>query len=283
MDLLNYTIPPFKTIAWVSDQAKKIWKSRFNQISEAVLKTSIQALSQKAWDVQYLVLEGRFYFYLIELTSPLEMDVNFKFIGDKNSKGSTFQEVLLRNRGQAEKVQSDYCWQCSESWSLENRNRKELVWESALNTVTHTLEDNVITLPSSSDTSVFWQRFLVTVGPQHRCNLQCEIQQKLQRELIAYMLEYGFEAESYWLREIYSWPIEWSAKHGICELRTPIVKLAYDTDATAKTYTIQVEGETYPEEGATGKRFPYRQRSFLRVTDSKSFKRGLQLDLQTAP
>lgn len=274
MKLLDYKIPPFKTTAWVSDEAKSIWNARFKKISEAILKTTVQAVLKKEWDAQYLVLEGYLYFTLINLTKDMKIDTNFEFLGDKNLKGPIFYEVFLSNKGENSKVKSNCCWECSQRVRLENK--KEFVWEAALNTANHTLENNVISLSSTADTSVFWQHLLVSIGPQHRCSLQCRRQQQLQKELIDWMLEYGFEAESSWMTEIYSWPIEWSAYHGICELRTPIVKLAYDTDATAENYTIQVAGDTYPEEGATGKRFPYRQKSFLRITDSKSFKIGLE-------
>ena len=274
MELLNCIIPPFKTAAWVSDEAKNIWNIRFKKINEAILNTSVQALLKREWDAQYLVLEGYLYFKLIALTALIEIDTDFEYLGDKNLKGPVFHEVLLSNRGQAQKAKSNCCLECSKN--VRSENKKEFVWESAINTATHALENKVISLSSSSDTSVFWQRLLVTIGPQHRCSLQCKRQQQLQKELIARMFEYGFEEESSWLTEIYSWPIEWSANHGICELRTPIIKLAYDTDATAVNYAIQIEGETYPDEGATGKRFPYRQKSFLRITDSKSFKKGLQ-------
>jgi hypothetical protein len=60
-----------------------------------------------------------------------------------------------------------------------------------------------------------------------------------------------------WLDEVLAWPVEWSALHGIAEIRTPIAKVAMQTDATASKYTIQYPGRGYPREGARGLVFPY--------------------------
>jgi hypothetical protein len=53
------------------------------------------------------------------------------------------------------------------------------------------------------------------------------------------------------------WPVEWSALHGIAEIKTPIVKLSTRTDATPEKLILRYHGERYPQEGAHGVRFPY--------------------------
>jgi hypothetical protein len=61
------------------------------------------------------------------------------------------------------------------------------------------------------------------------------------------------------LDEINSWPWEWSALHGIAELKTPILKLCTDTEATGLKYTVRFGGigGAYPPAGARGIQFPY--------------------------
>jgi hypothetical protein len=61
------------------------------------------------------------------------------------------------------------------------------------------------------------------------------------------------------MAEILNWPVEWTALHGIGEIRTPILRACFATDATADKLTVQWEGTRYPEEGATGIAFPYRK------------------------
>ncbi|MBB6330857.1 hypothetical protein HNP24_001807 [Chryseobacterium sediminis] len=76
--------------------------------------------------------------------------------------------------------------------------------------------------------------------------------------------------------EILSWPIEWSAMHGIAEIKTPIFKRVYNTDSTAKKYVLRLESEVYPEKGLNGLLFPYRKPKKLYYTDSKHAQVGTQ-------
>lgn len=62
------------------------------------------------------------------------------------------------------------------------------------------------------------------------------------------------------LLDILSWPMEWSALHGIAEIRTPVFRLIGSTDATAGERRVQLYGTRWPEEAALGLRFPYRRR-----------------------
>jgi len=62
-----------------------------------------------------------------------------------------------------------------------------------------------------------------------------------------------------WMYAILRWPVEWSALHGIGELRTPISRTCFATDATAEKLTIEYHGTEYPVEGATGIKFPHMQ------------------------
>jgi hypothetical protein len=60
------------------------------------------------------------------------------------------------------------------------------------------------------------------------------------------------------IREMLSWSAEWSALHGIAEIRTPIVKVATSTDATGLKYTVRRTGTRHPQEAPHGLNFPYR-------------------------
>lgn len=74
---------------------------------------------------------------------------------------------------------------------------------------------------------------------------------------------------------ILSWPMEWSALHGAVELRTPIVKLCWDSDATAATIVRRRLGATWPAHAAIGQRFPYRPPERHRLIASIGWRRGL--------
>lgn len=275
MDVLEYDIPPFKTVAWVSDDAKKVWYDRFQKIDNAMILTALNSLSNKECDMQYLVVEGVTYFKLLQLATPMEIEVSATFLGNEKQKGPVFYEVILVRKETDTSKTITGCCSTKSNQAIRKHKLKETIWGAALSTLDYQRKETTITMSADTDTSVFWQKMLTTSGTQHRCSLQCQNHLNQQTELINRMKSYGYVDEASWLQDIYSWPIEWCASHGICEIRTPVVKIAYDTDATAMPYTIQIDGTTYPKEGAPGKRFPYQKRSFLRITDSKSFKAGL--------
>jgi hypothetical protein len=85
----------------------------------------------------------------------------------------------------------------------------------------------------------------------------------------------GFGQEMEWLQSILSWPVEWTALHGIAELKTPILKVISNTDATGNKLRIRWKGHAYPPEGEHGTAFPYQRAERLHVVDSPSYQRGL--------
>lgn len=61
-----------------------------------------------------------------------------------------------------------------------------------------------------------------------------------------------------WLEAMLGWPAEWSALHGIAELKTGIVKVAYGTDYTRAKVTVRYHGRALAPDAARGLSFAYR-------------------------
>jgi len=61
------------------------------------------------------------------------------------------------------------------------------------------------------------------------------------------------------LDELLSWPVEWTALHGIAELRIPLARLTYPTAYTAGRLTVRLHRPAYPADGPSGLHFPYRR------------------------
>jgi hypothetical protein len=89
------------------------------------------------------------------------------------------------------------------------------------------------------------------------CRYDCPDTVRLGEQLVALGCRSGYSDEMEWLIEILSWPVEWSALHGIAEIKTPIFRMITDSDATPHKYTVRIKGDKYPPEGAIGKSFPY--------------------------
>jgi hypothetical protein len=63
-----------------------------------------------------------------------------------------------------------------------------------------------------------------------------------------------------WLQQILSWPMSWSALHGIAEVKTPVLRYVRDTVATGDRLTVQWLGTVMPQTAARGLTFPFRLR-----------------------
>jgi precorrin-6B methylase 1 len=94
--------------------------------------------------------------------------------------------------------------------------------------------------------------------PYFPCCNECLATADIARTLENAAQAAGTGREWNWLMTILSWPTEWTALHGIAEVKTPILKFRTATDATAGKYTVQWAGRSFPEDGAVGIGFPYR-------------------------
>jgi len=103
------------------------------------------------------------------------------------------------------------------------------------------------------------------------CSFRCLASRQMQDDAFTVMRQ-KFPNEQQWLEEILSWPVEWTALHGIAEIRTPIHRTSVATDATAEKLTVNYHGNGYPAEGAQGLKFPHRKVkpvSLMRLSNSK--------------
>lgn len=107
------------------------------------------------------------------------------------------------------------------------------------------------------------------------CSMSCEVSLKFAEAWIETGRAIGFDAEMNHLEEILSWQMEWSALHGIAEIKLPILKISANTDATSNAYRVRVRSDKHPAESSRGISFPYLPPVLAKVTDSKGFKKGL--------
>jgi hypothetical protein len=106
--------------------------------------------------------------------------------------------------------------------------------------------------------NVLWRWLGVRAVPLLPCRFNCEAAIRLGEQMLKVGERAGRCEEVKWITEILSWPVEWSALHGIAETKTPILKMATHTDATASKRVVRWLGSRYPSDGATGICFPYR-------------------------
>lgn len=112
--------------------------------------------------------------------------------------------------------------------------------------------------------------------PHLPCSFDCGATAQFGEAFLEVGRKSGLEYEMDWIDQILAWPVEWSALHGIAEIRTPILKISTRTDSTASKYSVLYAGSVYPEEGTAGLLFPYQKPRRHLVSGSRGFGRGLR-------
>jgi SAM-dependent methyltransferase len=134
----------------------------------------------------------------------------------------------------------------------------DTTWHMAVNSDGATRSNSRIDVAGPGLANILCRWIGVRAVPHLPCSFNCDATVRLAESLLDVGVTAGFAEEMAWVREILSWPVEWSALHGIAEIRTPILKVSARTDATSMKYEVRRSGLAYPDEGASGLRFPYR-------------------------
>jgi hypothetical protein len=120
-----------------------------------------------------------------------------------------------------------------------------------------TVRETAVDCTGPPQTNILWRWLGIRATPHLPCRNSCEASVDLAQRLIRLGRDLGFDDEMSDLLAVLSWPVEWSALHGIAEIRTPILKVATRTDATGEALRVRRFGTEYPVEGAFGTQFPY--------------------------
>ena len=144
-------------------------------------------------------------------------------------------------------------------WNVEKW--MDTSWPMALNTpnpVTTTFDRGHILrfedTPLTANILLRWKG--VRYVPHLPCSLTCEATATLGAQF-RMLMQQGFPQEAAWMDELLDSPIEWSAYHGIGEIRHPLFKISVKTDPTAERIMVQRSSKRYPEGGERGNEFPY--------------------------
>lgn len=116
-----------------------------------------------------------------------------------------------------------------------------------------------IEVGNTPETNILWRWMGVRSVPHLPCSFVCDKTRKLAGQMLSVGSAHGYAEEVAWIRTILSWPIEWTATNGICEVQTPILKFMAPTDTASENRTVRLRSDFYPEEAAPGVRFPFLQ------------------------
>jgi len=303
MERLPFVLPDFTRFAWVSDAARNVWEPRLNRLSEAWSEIEWRSVLAGARSCAVVIASPEEFLTLgprwaeeglsalpIEMMGASGQAYSATTVGYTPGEPYVFRFVVGRP-GDVAAFKKD--WDAGDDEAIGNhlgypsccREFFRRVWvdEAMVDTtwpmaVASAATDGAgsIDLTGPPQSNILWRWMGVRAVPHLPCRFDCDATVDLADQLIAVGRDNGFGEEMDWLLEILSWPAQWSALHGIAEIRTPILKVSTRTDATPSRYVVQRHGDRYPAEGARGLDFPYRVPVKLHLTETRGFRRGLE-------
>ena len=313
MTRLDFRLPEFTRFAWVSDQARAIWAPRIARIQTAWAEIEWRSVAAGVRSCAHRIVDPGALEALTKQMAEFGLEVRrFGEVGMSSAPYSSAAAPVIPGQPFAVRVSigtkeanAAFCaaWEASDQVKIGEalgypaccQRFFQRVWveERCMDTTwamsapaepATQIEEFERRVSGPKESNILLRWLGIRAVPHLPCSFDCASTAEFGRKLISVGRDAGFAIEMDWLLEMLSWPVAWSALHGIAEVRTPILKIATATDATAERYEVRREGEGYPEEGVRGLHFPYRPPERLRVLSSIGFRRGLQNPLtESAP
>jgi hypothetical protein len=298
VDRLPFVLPDFTRHSWVGERARIAWEPRIERICQAwadvewlsvfdgVRRCALLGLSQEGisravpkWTARHLSASS---LSLSEL--PAHPGITFVLVGDLADVNRARDAWAAHDDdGLGQLLGYPACCRrfFHQVW-VEQRS-VDTTWAMAANTAAP--EDSVVTLDGVEPqlANILWRWIGVRAVPHLPCRFACAATVSFGKQMLDVAARAGYADEAGWIREMLSWPVEWSGLHGIGEIKTPVLKVSARTDATARKYTVRWTGTGYPDEGATGLRFPYRPPARRLNAPGRGSRRALELSVGQEP
>jgi hypothetical protein len=268
---LDFRLHRFLRHSWVSDDARAVWAPRVRRIQDAwaeILRQSVlhgvrrcAILHVPAREIlpleAFLAPRG---FALRTLDSREEGGVSLE---DQVAVGAPADVAALREAWGRD-VQEvgrllgyPACCLAFYERVIVNEAHVDPTWCMASGEQADRTGELTLTLDGPPETNPLLRWLGVQATPHVPCGARCAASVELSRRLKALGRELGLTEAIDWLDGMLSWPAEWSALHGIAEIKTPVVKTVATTDATAYRYVVRYPGVAYPDEAPSGLHFPF--------------------------
>jgi 2-polyprenyl-3-methyl-5-hydroxy-6-metoxy-1,4-benzoquinol methylase len=313
-DRLPFRLHDFTRLAWVSDAARKAWEPRINRVAAAIpelelrsiesggRRAALRVVSDRDLDsfrvdltrrgLAMLQLQGlrqsRNYSTTLAPSPGDKPDAYWCTVGLKHTVGRV-AGLFADNDNDAIGEMLGYPACCvsffKRIWVIESM--VDTTWSSAASSdCARFRSEREVDIPAAFGCATHLRWLGVRAVFHLPCSYDCEESNRLARHHLDLARNAGFFEEADWLHQMLGWPAEWSALHGIAEIRTPVVKVVTRTDATTTKYVVRYHGRgetSLPEEAASGLDFPFRSRSLPLVTSSRSYSLGLTNPINERP
>ncbi|TMP29007.1 hypothetical protein CWB99_09560 [Pseudoalteromonas rubra] len=288
---LNFKLPAFFRWAWVSDQARTLWAPKINAIrdlvphvfAEAVLSghypCALLELTQKQADNLRLATQRHRQLTIIRLPpSTLNLFSNRPYWlccleNDAEQFLTAWQQADLKSIYSLINAPQcctnfnhdlEYLYQCQDPTYLSAAH--------ALNSNEQLLNITFENAPLLNQT---FKKLGVSTLSYAPCSPNCQHALVQAENWMALAGDMGYTSLLNDMLTLFGAPCAWTAMHGIAEIKTPLLKISTNTDATRDKFTVNYLSETDIEGAATGLGFPFKNNCKSAITQSKSFQRGM--------
>jgi hypothetical protein len=295
---LPFRLHDFTRTSWTSERAQNVWEPRIQRITRAWLETEwravlagVRACSVRPMWLTDFVSEAPRWAEAGLAALPLDLEGTGTTVAEKLRLDRPFRvRVVIGTLG--ELVAFKRAWDRADQETIGSmlgypaccreffravwveQGMVDPTWPMAVATAGADPDTRMVEIDAPAEANILWRWMGVRAVPHLPCRCDCAATIELAGRMLAVGREAGFEEEIEWLLEILSWPLEWSALHGIAVIKTPVLKVTTMTDATPSPYVVRWLGTRFPREGSRGLHFPYRpsRRAF---SSSRAFDRGL--------
>jgi hypothetical protein len=307
-DALDFVLPRFSRHAWTSDVARDQWEPRMEAIRAALQDLTLESVSRGMRDCGLIQVRDDELDTLVSRCAdgglavlPLEHAASPKSIASVTATNalqslvggplpSGMATAVVGRSAEVETVAA--AWErgaCADVATLlgyplccgrflaelVDERRLDATWSMAHNSDQAPNDLSHFSIGVEPETNLLWAPLGITPVPHVPCSFGCAASRQVGQQITDLARATGHEAEIRWMHQILSWPVSWSALHGIAETKTPILKMVTRTDATAAKHALDFHGAEVPDSATPGLSFPHRPPRRLKISDSRSFQRGL--------
>jgi hypothetical protein len=260
----GFSLPPFVRTTYVGEEQRARWQPRLEAIWTALAHLRVQAVSRGMLPTsvvcvspaEVLMLHNRAAEHGLHarlLSSPHPGKRVWMAVGEEEIS-RRYQNAWEAGQGSVQDELAGVPSCCQQA----HRQREQVGWRDPIWSFQQT-DEQEIDMRCPPTMNVLLRPLGLDLLGYVPCDAQCEESQRLGRALLALGREVGLTEAIDWLEEILSWPAEWTALHGIAELKTGILKVAYNTDFTPDKRVIRYHGSRLAADAARGLSFAYRK------------------------
>jgi SAM-dependent methyltransferase len=301
MERLDFTLPDFTRVSWVSDDARAVWEPRLGRVTGAWLEIewhavlarvrrcaiatsspeSLPALGRtwaehglSAVPVEMIGVNGQPYAatpVAVQAGGPFAYRLVVGHVDDVAAFGRAWE--IGDDTAIGELLGYPACCRDFFRRTWVDEGMVDTTWPMAA--ASGRVESRFVEVTGPPVANILWRWVGARAVPHLPCRTDCEATVAFGEALLTVGREAGFAEEMGWLEEVLSWPVEWSALHGIAEIKTPVLRVSTRTDATPVRYTVRRRGTGFPAEGTRGLAPPYEAPVKLLMTETRGYQRGI--------